>query len=93
MSSSPESPHLDNRHRNTLRQIFQHPTSHNIEWRAVMSLLETLGVVDIRHDGKVAITVGSETKVLDPPIGKKDADAAMVVELRRLLSLAGYGPA
>jgi hypothetical protein len=93
MSSSPESPHLDNRHRNTLRQIFQHPTSHNIEWRAIMSLLETLGTVDIRHDGKVAITVGSETKVLDRPAGKKDADAETVVELRRLLSLEGYGPA
>jgi hypothetical protein len=93
MSSSPESPHLDNRHRNTLRQIFQHPTSRNIEWRAIMSLLETLGTVDIRHDGKVAITVGSETKVLDPPAGHKDADAETVVELRRLLSLEGYGPA
>jgi hypothetical protein len=93
MSSSPESPHLDNRHRNTLRQIFQHPTSRNIEWRAIMSLLETLGTVDIRHDGKVAVTVGSETKVLDPPAGQKDADAETVVELRRLLSLEGYGPA
>ena len=29
MSSSPESPHLDNHHRNTLRQIFEHPVSHN----------------------------------------------------------------
>jgi len=34
MSSSPESPHLDNHHRNTLRQIFEHPVSHNIEWPA-----------------------------------------------------------
>ncbi len=45
MSSSPESPHLDNHHRNTLRQIFQHPASHNIEWHAVTSLLEAVGTV------------------------------------------------
>jgi len=52
MSSSSELPHLDNRHRNTLRQIFQHPTSHNIEWRAVTSLLEAIGTVAAHHDGK-----------------------------------------
>jgi len=91
MSSSPESPHLDNRHRNTLRQIFQHPTSHNIEWHAVMSLLEAVGTVAVHHDGKVAVTIGSETEFLEPPVGK-DVDAQMVVDLRRMLSNAGYGP-
>ena len=92
MSSSPESPHLDNRHRNTLRQIFQHPTSHNIEWHAVMSLLEAVGTVAVHHDGKVAVTIGSETEFLEPPVGK-DVDAQMVVDLRRMLGNAGYGPA
>lgn len=29
MSSSPESPRLGSRHRNTVRQIFEHPVSHN----------------------------------------------------------------
>jgi hypothetical protein len=92
MSSSPELPHLDNRHRNTLRQIFQHPTSHNIEWRAVMSLLEAVGTVTVRHDGKVAVTIGSETEFLEPP-ADKDIDAQMVIDLRRMLGAAGYGPA
>lgn len=91
MSSSPEPPHLDNRHRNTLREIFQHPTSHNIEWRAVMSLLEAVGTVAVHHDGKVAVTIGSETEVLEPPVGK-DVDAQMVIDLRRMLGNAGYGP-
>lgn len=49
MSSSPESPHLDNRHRNTLCQIFDHPVG-------------------------------------------KDIDAQMVVDLRRMLTAAGYTP-
>jgi len=90
MSSSPESPHLDNRHRNTLRQIFQHPTSHNIEWHAVMSLLEAVGTVAVHHDGKVAVTIGSQAEFLEPPVGK-DIDAQMVIDLRRMLADAGYG--
>jgi hypothetical protein len=38
MSSPSQPAHLSNHQRNTLRQIFQHPASHNIEWRAVLSL-------------------------------------------------------
>jgi len=92
MASSPGPPHLDNHHRTTLRQIFQHPVSHNIEWRSVMSLLEAVGTVAVHHDGKVAVTVGSQTEFLDPPAGK-DVDAQMVLDLRRMLGSAGYGPA
>jgi hypothetical protein len=89
MTSSPELPHLDNRHRNTLREIFQHPTSHNIEWHAVTSLLDAIGSVATHHDGKVTVTVGSQNEVFDPPAGK-DIDVQMVIDLRRLLSSAGY---
>jgi hypothetical protein len=89
MTSSPELPHLDNRHRNTLREIFQHPTSHNIEWHAVTSLLDAIGSVATHHDGKVTVTVGSQNEIFDPPAGK-DIDVQMVVDLRRLLSNAGY---
>jgi len=91
MSSSPESQHLDNRHRNTLREIFQHPTSHNIEWRAVTSLLEAIGTVEVHHDGKVDVRVGPEREFLEPPAGK-DIDEQMVLDLRRMLASAGYGP-
>lgn len=89
MSTQPE--HLSNHHRNTLRQLFQHPVSHNIEWRAVLSLLEAIGSVDENRDGKAAITLGSNTEFLDPPV-HKDIDARTVVDLRRMLSSAGYGP-
>jgi hypothetical protein len=91
MTSSPGAPHLDNHHRTTLRQIFQHPVSHNIEWHAVTSLLEAVGTVEVRHDGKVAVRIGSEIAFFDPPAGK-DVDAQMVVDLRQMLSRAGYDP-
>jgi hypothetical protein len=73
--SSPS--HLDNHHRNTLRQI------------AWTSLLEAVGTVTTHHDGKVTVTVGSQTEFFEPPTGK-DIDVQLVVDLRRMLSSAGY---
>jgi hypothetical protein len=89
MTSGPGTEHLDNRHRDTLRQILQHPTSHNIEWHSVLSLLEAVGTVTTHHDGKVAVKIGAEQEFIDPPAGK-DIDAQLVVDLRRMLSNAGY---
>lgn len=90
MSSTSEPAHLTNHQRNTLRQLFQHPVSHNIEWHAVVSLLEAVGSTVEQHGGKVAVTVGSETEFFDPP-AHKDIDTQAVVDLRRMLSKAGYG--
>jgi hypothetical protein len=90
--TTPGPEHLDSRHRDTLRQITDHPTSHNIEWRAVVSLLEAVGDVTVRHDGKVAVKIGSELEFLVPPVGK-DVDDQMVADLRRMLTDAGYRPA
>jgi hypothetical protein len=87
--TTPGAEHLDSRHRDTLRQIMEHPTSHNIEWRAVMSLLEAVGEVTVRHDGKVAVKIGPELEFLVPPAGK-DVDDQMVIDLRRMLTNAGY---
>jgi hypothetical protein len=89
--TSPQPEHLNNRHRDTLRQIFQHPVSHNVEWRAVLSLLEAVGTVTVRHDGTVEVAVGPAREFLDPPRGK-DIDAQMVEDLRRMLTSAGYRP-
>ena len=91
MPPTPGPAHLENHHRTTLRQLFQHPVSHNIEWRSVLSLLEAVGSVNERHDGKVLVTVGSESEFFDPPV-HKDIDAQMVVDLRRMFTAAGFGP-
>ena len=87
--SVPVPGHLNNRHRDTLLQIFQHPTSHNIEWPAVLSLLEAVGSVEQRHDGKYRVTLGTESEVLTPP-KHKDIDVQQVVDLRRMFTSAGY---
>jgi hypothetical protein len=90
--SSPSSPtHLNNHHRNTLRQIFSHPVSHNIEWHSVVSLLGAVGSVEQYHDGRIAVTLGPHKTVFDPP-PDKDIDVSTTVELRKMLGDAGYGP-
>ena len=89
MSLPPEPTHLNNHHRNTLRQIFHRPAEHNIEWHSVVSLLDAVGTVTTHHDGKVTVTVGSQSVVLTPPAGK-DVDTRTVTDLRGILAAAGY---
>jgi hypothetical protein len=80
----PAAPKVNSDHRETLRRIFAHPSSANIEWRQVRSLLEAVGTVREHHNGKLEVTVGATTEVLQPPHGK-DVDRQMIVDLRRLL--------
>jgi hypothetical protein len=89
MPAEPEHVHLNNHHRDTLEKILRHPTSHNIEWLDVLSLLEVVGTVDESHDGKFVVTLGSETETLERP-KHKDVEIQVVVDLRRMLGSAGY---
>jgi hypothetical protein len=79
---------LSGPHRATLEKILRHPASGNIEWRQVRALLEAIGAATEEHNGKLRVTLGGETEVLQPPRGK-DIDAAMIVDLRRMFTRAG----
>ncbi|NNN01534.1 MAG: hypothetical protein HKL86_06870 [Acidimicrobiaceae bacterium] len=89
MSDSPSPVHLNNHHRDTLVSIFQHPVSHNIEFKDVISLLSVVGEVVESSEGKFRVLAGGEEQSLTRPRGK-DVDAQMVVDLRRILTKAGY---
>ena len=91
MTSTPEPEHLSGRHRDTVQQIFARPVSHNIEWHAVVSLLEAVATVTTSHDGKLDVTVGTEKYFFEPPPGK-DIEEQTVLDLRHLLEAAGYQP-
>jgi hypothetical protein len=54
----------------------------------VLSLLEAVGTTTAEHNGKLKVTVGTETEVLEPPCGK-DIDPQRIVDLRRMLTNAG----
>jgi hypothetical protein len=85
------SEHLNNHHRDTLERIFRHPASGNLEWRQVTSLLEAVGGTTEEHNGKLKVTVGDVSEVLTKPHGK-DVDTQMIVDLRHLLTQAGFAP-
>jgi hypothetical protein len=82
---------LSSHHRLTIEKIFRHPAGSNIEWRQVLSLLEDLGSVKKEHNGKFTVTLGTETEVFEAPRGK-DIDEQVLVDLRRMLRLAGWAP-
>jgi hypothetical protein len=86
---SEQPPRISGRHQDTVRQVFAHPLSHNIEWRAVVSLLREISDVEERSDGKVEVKSDGQTFVFTRP-RQKDIDANEVVELRRLLETLGF---
>jgi len=78
-------------HSDTLEKIFGHPASGNVEWHAVLSLLDAVGTVDEERNGKVRVTLGDETEVFQP-LRDKDVDKQTIVDLRRMLENAGLAP-
>ena len=83
---------LSNRHRDTIEKIFDRPSSGNVEWREVLSLLETVGDVVEEPNGRYRVMLGGETEVVDRPHGK-DVGVQLLVDLRRMLRKAGFEPA
>jgi hypothetical protein len=90
-ASEPELGHLTSHHRATLEKIFQHPVAHNLEWNDVYSLLNVVAEVEEKHDGKFTVALGGRSETIEKP-KHKDLDAQEVIDVRRLLESAGYGP-
>jgi hypothetical protein len=68
-----------------MTKILQHPVSHNIEWNDVLSLMNAVGEVEERHDGKFTFNVDGESLTLERP-DHKDLDTQAVIDLRKLLA-------
>ena len=52
--------HLSHHHRNTLETLFVHPTSGNLKWVDVLSLLAAVGSVEDKSGGDVRVVLGSK---------------------------------
>ena len=87
-----DGPKLDSHHRKTVEKLFAHPTSHNIQWHDVLSLLQAAGEAEEVHDGRFKVTLGAETQTFAAP-KSNDLDTQQVVDLRRMLTNAGLAPA
>jgi hypothetical protein len=89
MSSISGPKRLSGHHRDTLLQIFQQKTNHNVEWHDVVPLLQAIGSIELQHDDMFLFRIGQETEVLRRP-SDKDIDGQQLVDLRRILTSAGY---
>jgi hypothetical protein len=78
-------PKLTGSHRRTYKTIFQHPISHNLEWRAVYGLLEKLGEVVEEPNGNLTASRNGQTLVLNPPRTKDVASEEEVMVLRHFI--------
>ena len=84
---------LNGSHLRTYNTIFQHPISHNLEWREVYSLFKHLGEVTEESNGNLKITRNGQTLVLHRPNTKDVANADEVMTLRRFLEKSETIPA
>ena len=75
----------------TLDTIFQHPLSHNLAWREVVTLITAIGGVEDQKNGDVALRVGDERMSMARP-HDKDLIADDVMSLRHFLMRAGWSP-
>jgi hypothetical protein len=85
---SPDPQKLTGRHRDTLRHVFAHPMSRNLEWHAVLGLLREVAPVTERPDGNVEVRGGDQVIVVRPH--RKDLEPDDVVAVRHLLESLGY---
>lgn len=86
-------PPLTGSYRRTYKAIFQHPISHNLEWRSVYGLLEKLGQVTEQPDGNLKAVRNGHTLILNPPRTKDVAETEDVMALRHFLEQSETAPA
>jgi len=76
---------LNGSHLRTYNTIFQHPISHNLEWREVRALLNQLGQVAEEPNGHLKATRNGQTLILHKPHTKNIAEDRDVMALRHFL--------
>ena len=75
--------HVNHHHRDTIETLFAHPTSRNIKWVDIASLLRALGEVDDTTPGRLRVKLGDVVQGFE--IHDKDATVEQVADLRRML--------
>ena len=75
--------------RMTHQTIFQHPASHNLDWRHVRVLFEHLAEVVEQPNGNLKVTRNGQVLVLHPPRTKDVAETDEIMALRHFLERSG----
>ena len=82
---------LDSHHRVTAERMFRHPTSHNIQWHDVFSLLEVIGDGRETTHGSYEFKVDDTVHLFAAPLGR-DLTDRHIVEIRKVLRQVGITP-
>jgi hypothetical protein len=77
--------------RRTIDAIFRHPLSHNLALRDVVALFAVIGEAEEKHNGELEVRAGGEQLSMQRP-HEKDLTGPEVLDLRRLLTRAGWSP-
>jgi hypothetical protein len=72
-------------HLRTYTAIFQHPVSHNLEWREVRALFEHIAEVVEQPNGNLRVTRHGESLVLHPPRTKDVAEIEELMAIRHFI--------
>jgi hypothetical protein len=76
---------LSGSHLRTYQMIFQHPITHNLDWRQVHALLHSIADVVEEPNGNLRVTRNGLSLVLQPSHSKDVAESHTVMELRHFL--------
>lgn len=76
---------LSGQHLRTYRTIFQHPISHNLDWRQVRELLKAVADVVEEPNGNLRVARNGQTLVLQPSQTKDVSESGIVMDLRHFL--------
>lgn len=78
---------MKRKHKKTLELIFSRPTSANIKWSDIESLLKELGAeISEREGSRVGVFLFSEVRVFHRPHPSPDTDKGAVASLRKWFS-------
>jgi hypothetical protein len=83
---------LTGSHLRICKTIFQHPVSHNLEWRAVRALLGKLGHIAEEPNGNLKATRNGQILILHPPRTKDVAKTDELITLRHFLERSEMPP-
>jgi len=83
---------LTGSHLRTYNSIFQHPVSHNLEWRNVRSLFNHIAEVVEQPNGNLKVSRNGQSMVLHTPRTKDVAEVDELMELRHFLERSETAP-
>jgi len=82
---------MNNKHRGTLRRIFEIPVRGDVAWRDVEKLFIALGA-ELGEGSRVRVALGGVRAVFHRPHPSRSTDKGALKSVRRFLEQAGVKP-